>query len=149
MRRTRSGESPASEVRHQTTGEGIVPTEPQGLRAALNPAGQMWLYWDRPADQITATEEEHNPFGAPILGYYIQGGPVETTATAVAVTPDSTFKKVNDAGDALVDRLRLKSEFFRRSEVFYVEAGTDVPLTASVLNRLDNFRRQTFAHTRH
>ena len=127
------GESPASEVRHQTTGEGSIPALPPNLRAALNPAGEMWLYWDRPADQATATEEKYNPFGAPILGYYIQGGPVATNATA-GTTPD--FQEVDTAGTGLQS---ISDQDPKLSQVFYVEANTDVPLTSSVLNKLDDY----------
>jgi hypothetical protein len=128
------GESDASNSPSATTAAGRIPTVPQNLRAGLNPSGRMWLYWDEPADATTPTDPDDPP-GAPILGYYIQGGPVATTATSGAVAA-GTFQKPNAAGTALeaVDGVSPS-----KNVLFYVEASTDLALTSSVLSRLDDF----------
>ena len=75
------GESPASEIRGDKTDEGAIPTAPLNLRAALSTAGAMVLIWDRPAPSVIPGGDlpntgKYDPPGAPITGYYIQGGPV-------------------------------------------------------------------------
>ena len=73
---------------------------------------------------------KYDPPGAPITGYYIQGGPVEEDS------PD---------GDAAFfvqrDGETLTSQYPPRPEVYYYSAGTDVPLTASVLRHLADICR--------
>ena len=124
------GEGPASEVRSGTTAEGIIPTLPTNLRLGLNPAGKMWLYWDQPVETEN-NNGAYDPHGAPVTGYYIQGGPVGATANETA-----PFQRVDDAGTALEP---LPNQDPSVDEVFYVAANTDVPLTTSVLKKLARF----------
>ena len=99
------GTSRASLSDDGTTAEGRIPTGPQNLRAGLNRTGRMVLYWDPPVD-ATETDMRDDPAGAPITGYYVQGGPVDagTPATAFedvpsgAVGEDNTSRLYN-AGD--------------------------------------------------
>ena len=67
-------ESSASTTESAMTVAGAIPAVPQNLRAGLNPAGRMWLYWDEP-NTDTDTSPPGTPLpGAPIVGYYIYGG---------------------------------------------------------------------------
>lgn len=125
------GESDASNSPSATTAVGRIPTAPQNLRAGLNPAGRMWLYWDEPADGTTPTDPDEPP-GAPILGYYIQGGPVIPTASSGPVVA-GTFRNPRHATDTVDGTSPMKNV------LYYVEASTDLALTTSVLNRLDDF----------
>lgn len=124
------GESDASNGPSATTAVGRIPTVPQNLRAGLNPAGRMWLYWDEPADGTDATMADDPP-GAPILGYYIQGGPVK--ADASGAVDATTFRNPKDAS-ATVD-----GQSPNKNVLYYVEASTDLALTTSVLSKLDDF----------
>ena len=108
------GEGSASEVRSGTTAEGTMPTRPTSLRVGLNPAGKMWLYWDQPAETLN-NNGAYDPHGAPITGYYIQGGPVGVNAG-----PADPFlgppNANNDGFEALTDQDPDVDE------VFYVAA---------------------------
>ena len=126
------GEGPASEVRSGTTAEGIIPTAPTNLRLGLNPAGKMWLYWDQPVETDN-NNGAHDPHGAPVTGYYIQGGPVAPSADINTTDP---FRGPN-AADTGLDPLADQDPDV--DEVFYVAANTDVPLTPSVLSKLARF----------
>ena len=44
------GESSASNAPSEETSAGRIPTMPENLRAGVNPAGSIWLYWDPPVD---------------------------------------------------------------------------------------------------
>ena len=123
-------ESPASEVRGDKTAEGAIPTAPRNLRAALSTAGRIALYWDRPADSASPNNTgRYDPPGAPITAYYIQGGPV-------AVADDVPTEFVQPDGTALTG---TDPQNPRTNQVYYYSAGTDVPLTSTILNTLDNF----------
>ena len=73
------GESDASTSPRTMTAAGVIPDAPPALRAGLNRAGAIWLYWDEPATE---------PPGAPILGYYIQGDRDGTSSPTASDTPD-------------------------------------------------------------
>ena len=98
------GESTSSNAPEGSTAVGEPPIAVAAVRAGLNPAGEIFLYWD---------ESTPNPPGAPVLGYYIQGG---TAAAGQSVTLSDTPSK---------------------NELFYVSANTDVPITSKVQNKLD------------
>ena len=99
------GTSSASLSDDGMTAEGRIPTGPQRLRAGLNRTGRMVLYWDPPVDATVNTMRDA-PAGAPITGYYVQGGPVGNTgaptdfeaAPAGAVGETNTSRLYN-AGD--------------------------------------------------
>ena len=126
------GESKASNTDSATTTAGRTPTKPANIRAGLNPAGSMWLYWDEPVDGTDATMAD-DPHGAPILGYYIWGGPVTDVQSGGVIANDATpFRRAaTPTTDVTADPMR--------NQVYFVEATTDIALTDSILERLDDF----------
>ena len=86
-------ESPVSETRSGMTAKGDIPEAPQNLRVGVTTAGEMRLYWDRPATP-PVEDATHNPPGAPITGYYIVGGPVADDFVPVA--DDNVANTAND-----------------------------------------------------
>ena len=108
----------------------------------MNPAGRIWLYWDEPQDD----GDPDNPPGAPIVGYYIQAGPVDPGAASAAVT-ETTFVKPTtlEAGyttrnrPTFADLEKVNGISPDRDVLYFVEAATDISLTTSVLNKLDDF----------
>ena len=69
------GESSGSNAPKGSTALGVAPGPVGEVRAGLNPAGKIYLYWDPAGDVAMATPgiDESDPPGAPVLGYYIQG----------------------------------------------------------------------------
>lgn len=123
------GESPASEIRSGETAAGVIPAVLAAPRASLNPAGRMGLYWDRPVPSAAPNDMgEYDPPGAPVIGYYIQGGPVSAGATGGSVA----FVDRADGTTAVTDDPAV-------SEVYFIDASTDVPLTSSVLSTLAKY----------
>ena len=110
------GESDGSNAPMGSTALGRAPAEVPEVRAGLNPAGEIFLYWDAPVtDDAPPVADE--PPGAPILGYYIQG----KRGADAAVSFDATGDDVAPSEDNL----------------FPVSANTDVPITAAVQAKLD------------
>ena len=66
------GESDASNAPEGSSELGEYPTAVVAVRAGLNPAGEIYLYWD---------ESTPDPDGAPVLGYYIQGATAAANGT--------------------------------------------------------------------
>ena len=98
----------ASDTPTHTTTVGIVPAAPRFLRAGLNPAGRMWLYWDEP---VTVDNDDANLIpGAPITGYYIHGG----------------VAAVDGSGDG-----------YDSAKLHFVEATTGLALTDTILAKFD------------
>ena len=126
------GESKASNTDSASTAAGRIPTMPENIRAGLNPAGRMWLYWDEPVDGNDDTMADDPP-GAPILGYYIWGGPVlANEAGGTTLNDANPFRRAATPGTPVTaDPMR--------NQVYFVEATTDIALTGSILNRLDDF----------
>ena len=110
------GEGEASEDAPQgSTALGISPGAVDAVRAGLNPAGEIFLYWDPPvADNIATNGNEADPEGAPLLGYYIQGERGVSGATAAAALSDTPSK----------------------AKLVYVGANTDVPITDKLQKKL-------------
>ena len=115
------GTSSASLPDNGMTAAGETPNPPEGLRAGLSRSGRMVLYWDAPAD-TTITSERHEPAGAPITGYYVQGGPV-ANASATSFESVPTGATGEDSTSRLYD----------------AGAHTSVPLTSG--NVLSKFRQ--------
>ena len=115
------GTSNASLSDDGMTAAGETPNPPQNLRAGLSRSGRMVLYWDAPSDGETPPGR-HEPAGAPITGYYVQGAPVanatatDFVAAGTGVTDETSTSRLYDAG-----------------------AHTSVPLTSS--NVLSKFRQ--------
>ena len=115
------GNSKASLSDDGMTAEGETPNPPEGLRAGLTRSGRMVLYWDAPTED-NGNADRHEPAGAPITGYYVQGGPVDGVnpigfvTVPAAVTGENSTSRLYDAG-----------------------AHTSVPLTSS--NVLRKFRQ--------
>ena len=109
------GESAASGSPSLTTAEGFIPGEPAFLRAGLNRAGRIWLYWDAPVDDGSDGRNTADPAGAPILGYYIQGARAATLQAAV----DRGLSDTPDSGN-----------------LYYVGANTDVVISPTIQGKL-------------
>ncbi len=118
------GTSSASLSDDGMTAEGRIPTGPERLRAGLNRTGRMVLYWDPPQDESDATKRDA-PAGAPITGYYVQGGPVAAagTPTAFVTVPAGTVGETNT------------------SRLYPAGDHTSAVLTTSVLS---NFRKPDY-----
>ena len=127
------GESPASEIRGDKTDEGTEPTMPLNLRAALSTAGKMVLYWDRPAETTPLNTGKYDPPGAPITGYFIQGGPVGVDS------PGGAVPFVQPNGNDLEGTADTDPQAPSINQVVRYTAGTDVPLVDSIRGQLDNF----------
>ena len=114
------GTSKASLSDDGMTSVGETPNPPEGLRAGLTRNGRMVLYWDAPTE--TDTSDRHEPAGALITRYYVQGAPV-ASITGTTFVPAPTDVKDEDSTSRLYD----------------AGANTSVPLTSS--NVLGNFRQ--------
>ncbi|MCY4414822.1 MAG: fibronectin type III domain-containing protein [Chloroflexi bacterium] len=99
-------ESAASVAKSAETEAGAIPAAPQNLRAGVNPAGRMWLYWDEPDTSAGGTPLP----GAPVVGYYIYGDGIASGGTAE--NPSTGADVAN---------------------MHFVEASTSLALTPSVL----------------
>ena len=111
------GEGEASEDAPQgSTALGITPGAVAAVRAGLNPAGEIFLYWDPPVDDTAAAGNQADPEGAPLLGYYIQGER-GVSGEEVAVTPGDTPSP-------------------SKAKLVYVGANTDVPITDALQKKL-------------
>ena len=131
------GRGPGSGDAKGSTAEGTAPTAVTALRGGWAPPGRMVLYWDPPRDGDGNVD---HPAGAPILGYYVWGGPVLTTAggTADAIeTDDSGFLDTAEADHDTA--ATAHDEPPKRNQVYWVDAGTSITLSTSVLGRLDNY----------
>ena len=121
------GESPASEVRGDETDEGVIPAAPLNLRASLSTSGEMVLVWDRPAESGAPNNTgKYDPPGAPITGYFIQGGPVVISNG----TQPTEFVRTN---------VEPVGQNPTTNQVVRYTAGTDVPLTATIQRQLAKF----------
>ena len=105
------GESDASNAPKGSTALGRAPAAVPAVRAGLNPAGEIFLYWDAPVTTDTPPVADEPP-GAPLLGYYIQGARGETASPDLSPTPSE-------------------------DNLFYVGANTDVPITKDVRDKID------------
>ena len=116
------GTSRASLSDDGTTAVGETPNRPEGLRAGLTRSGRMVLYWDAPVIEVDSVMVRHEPAGAPITGYYVQGAPVASSAATTFVP----------APDGVTDETST-------SRLYNAGAHTSVPLTSGSV--LSNFRQ--------
>ena len=116
-------ESDGSNAPKGSTGLGVAPGPVGAVRAGLNPAGKIYLYWDPPIDDTTtAGVDDSDPPGAPVLGYYIQG----KRGTATVAFDDDADEAPNKAN------------------LVYVQANTDIPITATLQEKMDPDGTGTF-----
>ena len=108
------GSAASSDAPEGSTALGIAPGLVPGVRAGLNPAGKIFLYWDPPVDEENEPGDQGDPEGAPILGYYIQGERGTIDDTAVGTLSDTPSKE----------------------KLVYVGANTDVPITGTLQKQL-------------
>jgi hypothetical protein len=80
-----------------------------------------------------------DPPGAPILGYYIQGGPVLVDTDSDPVVATTFVKPTTLQANSFTNLVTVDGISPKRDVLYFVEAATDLALTTSVLNRLDDF----------
>ena len=134
------GRGPGSGDAKGSTAEGTAPAAVTALRGGWAPPGRMVLYWDPPriaAGETNAGDVNH-PAGAPILGYYVWGGPVATTETGSAIDA-ATSGFLNTANANFTTAAVAHNDPPKRNQVYWVDAGTSITLSTSVLNRLDDY----------
>ena len=130
------GRGPGSGDAKGSTAVGGLPNTVVGLRAGWAPPGRMVLYWDPPRDESGSVD---HPAGAPILGYYVWGGPVAITEDGMAIT-DQTSGFLDTANADLATAATAHNDPPKRNQVYWVDASTSLTLSTSVLGRLDNYK---------